>query len=61
MSWIAYLEQNQSRFIDELLEFISIPSVSSSDEHFQDVMMVMVILIIGFIGIRMRIREGMRT
>ena len=37
MSWIAYLEQNQSRFIDELLEFISIPSVSSSDEHFQDV------------------------
>jgi len=37
MSWIAYLEQNQSRFIEELLEFISIPSVSSSDEHFQDV------------------------
>ena len=37
MSWIAYLEENQGRFIDELLDFISIPSVSSSDEHFQDV------------------------
>ena len=37
MSWNNYLEDNQSRFVDELSDFISIPSVSASDEHFNDV------------------------
>ena len=37
MSWNTYLEDNQNRFIDELSDFISIPSVSASDEHFNDV------------------------
>ena len=37
MAWSTYIEQNQNRFIDELKTFISIPSVSASDEHFQDV------------------------
>ena len=37
MSWNTYLENNQNRFVDELSDFISIPSVSASDEHFNDV------------------------
>ena len=37
MSWSIFLDQNQDRFVDELKAFISIPSVSAADEHFQDV------------------------
>ena len=37
MAWDSYLEKNQDRFVDELSAFISIPSVSAADEHFQDV------------------------
>ena len=37
MSWNNYLEDNQNRFVGELSDFISIPSVSASDEHFKDV------------------------
>ena len=37
MTWKIYLEQNQARFIEELVDFVSIPSVSAIDEHFDDV------------------------
>ncbi len=37
MAWDSYIEKNQDRFVDELSAFISIPSVSAADEHFQDV------------------------
>ena len=37
MTWKIYLKQNQSRFIGELVDFVSIPSVSAVDEHFDDV------------------------
>ena len=37
MTWKIYLEQNQARFIEELVDFVSIPSVSAVDEHFDDV------------------------
>ena len=37
MAWDSYLEKNQDRFVDELSAFISIPSVSAADEHFEDV------------------------
>jgi acetylornithine deacetylase/succinyl-diaminopimelate desuccinylase-like protein len=36
-SWQQYLSDNQSRFVDEMLEFLSIPSVSSLPEHAADV------------------------
>ncbi len=37
MSWNTYLDRNKDRFINELVNFISIPSVSALDLHFQDV------------------------
>lgn len=38
MNWSTYLEKNKSQFTRELLEFVSIPSISAQDEHFDDVM-----------------------
>jgi acetylornithine deacetylase/succinyl-diaminopimelate desuccinylase-like protein len=35
--WQRYLEQNQDRFLDELKDFIRIPSISALPEHAQDV------------------------
>lgn len=37
MSWEAYLDQNQSRFVNELLDFVRIPSVSAKPENIPDV------------------------
>ena len=37
MNWSDYLDANQSRFIDELLDFVRIPSVSASPAHAGDV------------------------
>ena len=37
MTWKTYLNQNQSRFVGELVDFVRIPSVSALDEHFNDV------------------------
>ena len=37
MSWNTYLDDHQSRFIEDLADFIAIPSVSAQDEHFDDV------------------------
>ena len=37
MSWEAYLDQNQPRFVDELLDFVRIPSVSAKPENIPDV------------------------
>ena len=37
MTWKTYLNQNQSKFVEELVDFVSIPSVSAMDEHFDDV------------------------
>jgi acetylornithine deacetylase/succinyl-diaminopimelate desuccinylase-like protein len=36
-SWQKYLNDNQSRFVDEMLDFLSIPSISSLPEHAADV------------------------
>jgi acetylornithine deacetylase/succinyl-diaminopimelate desuccinylase-like protein len=35
--WESYLEENQDRFIDELLDFVRIPSISALPEHADDV------------------------
>ena len=37
MTWSTYLDTNQARFVDELLEFVRIPSVSASEAHVADV------------------------
>ena len=37
MTWQTYLEDHQGRFVDELLDFVRIPSVSAKDENFGDV------------------------
>ena len=37
MHWSDYLDANQSRFVDELLEFVRIPSVSALENHVEDV------------------------
>ena len=37
MSWNLYLKNNNDRFVQELSQFISIPSISATDEHFKDV------------------------
>ena len=37
MDWSSYLDQEQSRFIDELTEFVRIPSVSAKPENKGDV------------------------
>ena len=36
-AWKSYLEENQSRYLKELLEFLSIPSISSLKAHKADV------------------------
>jgi acetylornithine deacetylase/succinyl-diaminopimelate desuccinylase-like protein len=35
-AWKEYLEQNQQRFLDEMLELLRIPSVSAKSEHKDD-------------------------
>ena len=37
MNWSDYLDAKQSQFVDELLNFVRIPSVSASDDHILDV------------------------
>jgi acetylornithine deacetylase/succinyl-diaminopimelate desuccinylase-like protein len=37
MNWSDYLDAHQSRFVDELLDFVRIPSVSASRAHVGDV------------------------
>ena len=37
MTWQTYLADHQGRFVDELLDFVRIPSVSAKDENFGDV------------------------
>ncbi len=37
MSWETYLDQNQQRFVEELLDFARIPSVSAKPENIPDV------------------------
>ncbi|WP_067621508.1 dipeptidase [Alicyclobacillus acidiphilus] len=37
MSWKTYLEKAQPRFLDELIEFLKIPSISTSPAHSGDV------------------------
>ena len=38
LKWSDYLEKNKSQFTQELIDFVSIPSISAQDEHFDDVM-----------------------
>ena len=38
LKWSDYLEKNKSQFTQELIDFVSIPSISAQDEHFHDVM-----------------------
>ncbi|MBE0552266.1 MAG: dipeptidase [Rhodobacteraceae bacterium] len=37
MSWETYLDRNQQRFVQELLDFVRIPSVSAKPENIPDV------------------------
>lgn len=37
MTWQDYLKEHQSRFLEELLEFLTIPSISSLPEHKKDI------------------------
>ena len=37
MSWKLYLKNNKDKFINDLSQFISIPSISAIDDHFDDV------------------------
>jgi acetylornithine deacetylase/succinyl-diaminopimelate desuccinylase-like protein len=37
MSWETYLKEQQPRYLEELIQFLSIPSISSLPEHAQDV------------------------
>lgn len=37
MDWSDYLEANQPRFVDELIDFVRIPSVSAAPAHIPDV------------------------
>lgn len=37
MSWSEYLDAHQARFVEELADFVRIPSVSASDAHIADV------------------------
>ena len=38
VKWSDYLEKYKSQFTQELIDFVSIPSISAQDEHFEDVM-----------------------
>ena len=35
--WETYLNENQDRFVTELIDFVRIPSISSLPEHASDV------------------------
>jgi acetylornithine deacetylase/succinyl-diaminopimelate desuccinylase-like protein len=35
--WEAYLEEHRNRFVEELIEFLKIPSISSLPQHADDV------------------------
>ena len=35
--WLEFLDANQNRFEDELMEFVRIPSVSASSDYSKDV------------------------
>lgn len=48
-SWKSYLEENQDRYLEELLAFLRIPSVSSLKEHKEDVQKAA-----GWVATRMR-------
>lgn len=37
MTWQTYLDDNQERFVEELIRFVKIPSVSARTEHASDV------------------------
>ena len=37
MNWSDYLDTNQARFVDELVDFVRIPSVSAAPAHVADV------------------------
>ena len=37
MNWQNYLDDQQAKFVEDLLDFIRIPSVSAAKEHFDDV------------------------
>ncbi len=37
MTWQTYLEEQQPRYLDELLQFLTIPSISALPEHADDV------------------------
>jgi len=37
MNWEDCLDANQSQFVDDLLEFVRIPSVSAPENHVEDV------------------------
>ncbi|MDG1935291.1 MAG: hypothetical protein P8I83_02560 [Paracoccaceae bacterium] len=37
MRWQNYLDDQQSSFVEDLLDFVRIPSVSADNEHFDDV------------------------
>ena len=37
MTWQKYLDKQQLKFIEDLLKFVRIPSVSATKEHFDDV------------------------
>lgn len=37
MTWSTYLDAHQARFVEELLDFVRIPSVSASEAHVADV------------------------
>ena len=36
-SWEAYLKEHESQYVDELIEFLRIPSISALSEHAEDV------------------------
>jgi len=38
LKWSDYLEKYKTQFTQELIDFVSIPSISAQDEHFDDVM-----------------------
>ena len=36
-NWKSYLEEHSGRFVEELLQFLKIPSISALPEHANDV------------------------
>ena len=37
MTWQSYLDDHSAQYVDELLEFVAIPSVSAKDDHAHEV------------------------